>query len=554
MTRDSFAFPPRLRLPLAILCALPLAAPAQSFKSGGVFTVGSGTQLSGTTDVGGLDLRSGATFAVTDASRAGFARLGGTLRFAKSSGPTEYVVDGPFVGENGTVAFNTVLADDDSATDQLIIGGSTTGTTHVTVANAGGPGAQTHLGIQLVQVRGASDGVFTLDGRVVAGAYEYKLYKGGANTPDDGDWYLRSQATNQATPRPALPAAPTTPVEPVTQVAASQAGGVAAPAVAPALLAPVYRPEGGAYAANQAAAIGLFQHQMHDRAGEPDFAEVDGDEHAPAVWTRVQRRQIDGQAGQGQLDLSSDASLLQVGGELASVSVGGQRLHFGAMAGAGRADSHIGSRESGYRAKGKVDAYSVGLYGSWFDSADRQAGPYADAWLQYGSYDNKVRGERLAEEKYDADSWQVSLEGGWTFALPAGEKLALFVEPQAQLIYSDYSADDHVEANGTSVASSQSGQLTSRLGVRVFGHAGENSFHLVQPFLLLNWWHNDKDNTVHLGADKVTLALPRDRYEAKLGVQAQLGAGWTGWANAVYAAGGDDYRDVGGQLGLSYRW
>ncbi|HEY0332883.1 MAG TPA: autotransporter outer membrane beta-barrel domain-containing protein [Stenotrophomonas sp.] len=543
-------FRPALRpLAAALLLAMPpLASAATTFTVGRDMNLGS--DLAGTFEVGGTFNQSSGTFTVQGPSNAGAMALGGTLAFDPNGGFKTVTVRGDFEGGNGRLAFNTVLANDDSATDQLVVGGATRGTTRVTVANAGGPGAQTRNGIQLVQVGGASDGVFALDGRVVAGAYEYKLYKGGTATPDDGDWYLRSQATggSKPTPRPSTPAQPVAPVAPVAPV---QGGGVRP---APALGEQVYRPEGGAYAANQAAALGLFQHQMHDRSGEADFAAADGKQIAPAVWTRVQRRQIDGNAGLGQLDLSTDASLLQVGGELVTVTAAGQRFHFGAMAGAGRADSHIGSRESGYRAKGKVDAYSVGLYGSWFGSADNQAGPYADAWLQYGSYDNKVRGEQLAEEKYDADSWQASMEGGWTFAIPAGDKLELFIEPQAQVIYTDYSADDHVEANGTQVAASESGQLTTRVGVRMFGHSGESGYNLMQPFVVLNWWHNDKDNVVRLDANEVTLDLPRDRYEAKVGVQAQLGSGWTGWANAAYTTGSEDYRDVGGQLGLNYRW
>ncbi|MFP3608150.1 autotransporter outer membrane beta-barrel domain-containing protein, partial [Paraburkholderia sp. SIMBA_053] len=77
-------------------------------------------------------------------------------------------------------------------------------------------------------------------------------------------------------------------------------------------------------------------------------------ERAPAVWTRVVRRQIDGHAGFDQLDVGSDTSLLQVGGELATWTAGNSRFHFGGMAAAGRADSNVASALSGYRAKGKV--------------------------------------------------------------------------------------------------------------------------------------------------------------------------------------------------------
>lgn len=50
-------------------------------------------------------------------------------------------------------------------------------------------------------MNGQSDGTFTLNGDyalegqhvVVAGAYAYALHKNGITTPEDGNWYLRSQ-------------------------------------------------------------------------------------------------------------------------------------------------------------------------------------------------------------------------------------------------------------------------------------------------------------------------------------------------------------------------
>lgn len=100
---------------------------------------------------------------------------------------------GNYTGVAGS-AFNidTVLGLDNSATDKLVVQGSTSGTTALNVTNAGGTGAQTIEGIQVVQVDGASDGAFTMTAPVQAGSYEYRLFKNGVSTPTDGDWYLRS--------------------------------------------------------------------------------------------------------------------------------------------------------------------------------------------------------------------------------------------------------------------------------------------------------------------------------------------------------------------------
>lgn len=479
-------------------------------------------------------------------------------------------VNGDYTGQDGTLSMNTVLADDAAQTDRLVVHGATRGSTRLSVNNVGGAGAQTVNGIQLVQVDGASEGVFALDGRAVAGVYEYQLFKGGVATPGDGGWYLRSQDT---TPPPAPTPEPTLTPEPAPQPAPGPTpapnpaqpsptptpapspgtGGKPAPTLPATPSRPLYRPEAGAYLANQAAGIGLFQHQMHDRMGEPDFAGAAA-ERAPAVWTRVLRRQQDGRGAVDQLDVSSDTSMLQVGGELAGGMIGDGRWHAGAMAGAGRSDNHVGSRLSGYHAKGKVKGYSAGVYATWFQSAAEQGGAYADAWVQYGRYDNRVNGDYLPQEDYDADSWSASLEGGYTFAMPSGEAYAWFIEPQAQAIYTDYDADEHIEANGTWVGSSLAGAWTTRVGVRVFGHAGSTTHNLVQPFLLLNWWRADKGHEIAMDGTPITLGWPRDRYEAKLGAQLQLGGGWTGWGHAAWQTGSDGFRDIGGQVGVNYRW
>lgn len=100
------------------------------------------------------------------------------------------VVKGNYHGNNGQLVMNTVLNGDDSVTDKLVVEGDTSGTTAVTVNNAGGTGAKTLNGIELIHVDGKSEGEFVQAGRIVAGAYDYTLARGqGANS---GNWYLTS--------------------------------------------------------------------------------------------------------------------------------------------------------------------------------------------------------------------------------------------------------------------------------------------------------------------------------------------------------------------------
>lgn len=489
-----------------------------------------------------MSLVAGATWNMTGDSDVGSLANAGTIAFATPTAADfkTLTVRGDYTGNGGTLALNTVLGGDASQTDKLVVQGNTSGTTNVAINNVGGAGAQTVNGIQVVQVAGTSDGIFSLSGRAVAGAYEYSLLKGGVSTPTDGAWYLRSQVVPPVVPPVVEPPV----VEPPVVV----------PPVPAAPSTPLYRPEAAVYLANQATAVGMFRHSMHDRMGDPNFSEKANDDgSAPAVWARVVRNQMDGTAGFDQLDVSTDTSLFQVGGELARWS-GDSRFHLGAMGGTGSANSLADSNLTAYHAKGKVTGYNLGVYGTWFADAAEPTGLYVDGWLQYGRYHDRVLGDYLSPERYSAWTLSASAEAGYAFALNDGGNTRFFIEPQAQVIYTDYSSHTHEEYNGTYVNDIDAGGLTTRLGLRFYGHASADGGNRVQPFATLNWWHDDDANVMSFNDHALKLFLPRNQYELKLGAQTQLGGGWTGWGNLGLVSGDGDYRDVNGQIGANYRW
>ncbi|MDG2516491.1 autotransporter outer membrane beta-barrel domain-containing protein [Lysobacter soli] len=510
--------------------------------AGGVldFNLRNGSSLSGTAfNANNAALDATSLWTLTGNSVVASMHNGGTIAFTAPAGGAfkQLVVDGNYTGDAGRLALNTVLGGDSSTTDKLVVHGDTAGSTDVTINNVGGTGARTANGIQVVQVDGASNGTFTLAGRASAGAYEYLLYKGGVATPADGDWYLRSALRTDPTPTAPDPA---------------ETGGPAPVApVVPA--APLYRPEPAAYLANQAASVGMFEHSMHDRMGEANLGQRGDDDRTSAAWARVVRNQMDGTTGEGQLDAGTDVSVLQIGGEIARWN-DDSRFHVGVMGGTGRADTDVTSSLLDWRSKGKVIGYNLGVYGTWFANATSATGLYLDGWLQYGRYDNKVQGDYLAEEHYNASTWAASMEAGYAFALNDDGKTRFFIEPQAQAIFTDYSASQHRESNGTRVDDVEAGGLTTRVGVRFYAHAANAQQNVVQPFVTLNWWHDNDRNAMSFNDTTLELQWPRDRYETKLGLQAQLGGGWMGWGNLGLVYGARDYRDVTGQLGLNYRW
>ncbi|HBS62560.1 MAG TPA: autotransporter outer membrane beta-barrel domain-containing protein, partial [Stenotrophomonas sp.] len=106
--------------------------------------------LSGNSNTGNLTLGAGSDILLGDAGQ--FAQL---------------TVVGNYIGQGGTLHFNTVLADDAGDTSTLRVTGATGGTTQVAVTNINGAGAQTVNGIRLVRVEGASNGRFVLQGRAI---------------------------------------------------------------------------------------------------------------------------------------------------------------------------------------------------------------------------------------------------------------------------------------------------------------------------------------------------------------------------------------------------
>ena len=139
----------------------------------------------------------------------------GRIDMSSNDAPGDvFTINGNYTGNGGGLYLNTVLGDDSSASDRLVIsGGAGTGTTGIGVINAGGAGGATIAdGILLVQAgNGAttSADAFALFSPVAAGAYEYFLFKGGVSGGTAENWYLRSTLVASADPAPAP--APTTP-------------------------------------------------------------------------------------------------------------------------------------------------------------------------------------------------------------------------------------------------------------------------------------------------------------------------------------------------------
>lgn len=485
-----------------------LAAGAQhTFSANSQFNIGQHATLA-------LD---GHNQTVAGVNNAGSVTLGGATAGAVLT------VNGNYTGSNGVLLFNAVLGGDNSAADKLVVNGDTSGTTRVGVNNLGGSGAATLDGIELIHVQGASAGEFVQTGRIAAGAYDYRLARGiGA---DSGNWFL------------------------------SAAAGASTSAPTPGQ--PTLRPEAGAYTANLAAANTLFNTGHDDRLGETAYVDaITGEKKLTSLWMRATGGHGRARDGSGQLGTKSDHYTIVLGGDLAGgLAKGDGAWRLGLLAGYGNDSNRSSSNVTGYTAKGNVDGYTTGLYGTWYASGTDQAGLYIDSVLQYDWFKNSVNGDGLAGERYHSKGLQAALETGYVLTLAQLEHGAVRLEPKARLAWSGIRAHDHTESNGTRVSASGENNVATSLGVKASwkkdagATTGDGEF---QPFIETNWVHNTQAYGVRMDSVEVARAGMRNVVEMKFGVDGDLTPRLKMTALIAQQLGKDSYSDISAFAGIKY--
>ncbi len=448
-------------------------------------------------------------------------------------------VKGNYVGNNGQLNIRTVLGDDKSATDRLIVEGNTSGSTTVYVKNAGVSGAATLNGIELITVNGdesPADAFRQGDARIAAGAFEYQLKQQGKN------WYLTSyQSVNEED---------------------NSSEGNSESTETPT---PVLRPEAGSYVANLAAANTLFVMRLNDRAGETRYIDpVTEQERSSRLWLR----QIGGhnawRDSNGQLRTTSHRYVSQLGADLLTGGfTDSDSWRLGVMAGYARDYNSTHSSVSDYRSKGSVRGYSAGLYATWFADDISKKGAYIDAWAQYSWFKNSVKGDELAYESYSAKGATVSLEAGYGFALNKSfgleaAKYTWIFQPQAQAIWMGVDHNAHTEANGSRIENDANNNIQTRLGFRSFIRTQEKNSGPhgddFEPFVEMNWIHNSKDFAVSMNGVKVEQDGARNLGEIKLGVNGNLNPAASVWGNVGVQLGDNGYNDTAVMVGLKYKF
>ncbi|EDF3429788.1 autotransporter outer membrane beta-barrel domain-containing protein [Salmonella enterica subsp. enterica serovar Enteritidis] len=519
---------------------------AVNVASGATFGGSNGTTVNGKvtnegTLVFGDSEETGAIFTLNgDLINMGTIASGST---SSTPGNTLYV-DGNYTGNGGSLYLNTVLGDDDSATDKLVITGDASGTTDLYI-NGIGDGAQTTNGIEVVDVGGVSTSdAFELKNEVNASLYTYRLYW----NESDNDWYLASKAQSDDDDSGGddSDVTPSDGGDDGGNVTPPDDGGDGGD------VAPQYRADIGAYMGNQWMARNLQMQTLYDREGS-QYRNADG-----SVWARFKAGKAESEAVSGNIDMDSNYSQFQLGGDILAWGNGQQSVTVGVMASYINADTNStgnrGADGSQFTSSGNVDGYNLGVYATWFADAQTHSGAYVDSWYQYGFYNNSVESGDAGSESYDSTANAVSLETGYRYDIALSNGNTVSLTPQAQVVWQNYSADSVKDNYGTRIDGQDGDSWTTRLGLRVDGKLYKGSRTVIQPFAEANWLHTSDDVSVSFDDATVKQDLPANRAELKVGLQADIDKQWSVRAQVAGQTGSNDFGDLNGSLNLRYNW
>ncbi|HEY0229420.1 MAG TPA: autotransporter outer membrane beta-barrel domain-containing protein, partial [Mycobacterium sp.] len=581
----------------------------------GVLQAGAPNVLSPNSDV---NVASGATLdldgfnqTVPGLTNAGLVNMG-----TGTPPGTRLTVAGDYLGQGGTIAMDTFLGSDGSASDRLVLnGGTASGNTNLAIANANGPGLKTNgNGIELVEADNAATtapGAFQLAGPVAAGAYQYFLYRGGPNaagSAGDGgsvaqNWYLRSDLI--PTPPPVTPP-PVTP--PPGGPSANPPPVTPPPAAGPTY--PNYRPEVPVYLAMSEMASGMgFATIDNLLARQGDEFEDPARPLVPTVWCKnpdrnyrcplpntkgpqdeqadlIQRygmwsRVIAFTGGQlpGDRSLSASNTFLQGKGPSYDYTMAGFQAGMTFL----RRDASDGSRDrAGFyvgdtQMWGNVAQVYSGIYtngrAGTVDLNGVNFGAYWTHYFPFGLYSDSV----VQGTWYDRAQGYGNLSslgvGGFGFA--ASEELGdpiqlahgFVLEPQAQAIYEHTHLDGGTDAYGTT-SFGATDDIRARIGARL---ATSTSLSTASGTLIplsvwgrFNVWHDFLLNRPSATFSALSLtdpttidgALQGTWGEVDAGASAQLTRTISVFGSAVYDHSIDAARSwaVGGRVGVKFAW
>ena len=122
------------------------------------------------------------------------------------------------------------------------------------------------------------------------------------------------------------------------------------------------------------------------------------------------------------------------------------------------------------------------------------------------------------------------------------------------MVENSFSGGSLTEGTGTHISQGDKNSWNTRLGGRLHGRVETEAGTGLAPYLEANWRHNTGENRVFMDQDSVASNQPQNTAEFKLGLSADWNGGFSTSLGLVTEFGSNDYRHVGGQLGIRYEW
>jgi len=313
------------------------------------------------------------------------------------------------------------------------------------------------------------------------------------------------------------------------------------------------RPAAGSYNSNAWAANTMFQMNLSDRLNSY-YKDESGPDTGNA-WIRYSGSSIRQRDDSDQLYTKGDKNAVMMGVDMFMPSSSRRdRFTMGVMGGYGHYTGRTHSDSFDYASVGRVDGYSVGLYGTYLQDVGAQQGLYVDSWLLWNRFKNNVKGGDLPRENYVSKGVTASLELGYNFNLAERNNVKYVVQPHAQAVYQNVRAHDFREADGTRVDFLNGSRVQTAVGVRAAAHISTGLTSVVTPHIEVNWLHATKGYGVRLDDAGSDMNGGRNAGQLKLGVQGDLNRHVSLNIELFHNQGNGGYRETGGNLVAKYRY
>jgi outer membrane autotransporter protein len=491
---------------------------------------------------------------------------------------------GTFISNGGSLMLDTVLNEGGAATvsDTLVADGTSVGAggaTRTFIRNAGGEGDLTvGDGILVVEVLNQSrsaGGAFALaGGELEAGPWEYRLFQGGVNGSNPGDWFLRSTfippVPEPVPPDPPVPLPPG--VDPiigpdlatfgVVQPLARQLG-LTTLGTLHERVGDTYAPDCSASPAPETSGVDLPTKKpaaLPTKKAGPAPCPL----FSPSAWARFFGGTTDNRyqafaepethgnfwGFQGGVDLLR-GPLIPGGYDRAGL--------YGAYSNSNNNVDGLVTNPAatayifGHTGSVNLDAWSGGAYWTHIGPS----GWYLDAVLQGTVYSGHAATPESSLTT-DGTGFIASLEGGYPIPLWFWPQLVL--EPQGQILW-QHVGFNHEFDGFQNVSLGSTNGPTGRLGLLAKSTIVTASGQVWQPYVRGNIWESwGAQATTTFGASPIQVPLLEQAtwLEFAAGGTVKVNANWSAYAQAGYqfavAPSNVQRNGFTGDIGLRYTW